>query len=83
MLKTTVMMIGEFEFDDLFFDNVNNSEDAMLPFNITTLVFFLAFVCIMSIIVMNLLVIKIALYSLLLSNDMITCLINEFKLCYR
>lgn len=59
-MKTTVMMIGEFEFDDLFFDNISNSdknkERMVLPYREATFVFFLVFMIIMSIIVMNLLV---------------------------
>eukprot|EP00095_Tigriopus_kingsejongensis_P005747 maker-scaffold28_size608977-snap-gene-2.12 protein:Tk05747 transcript:maker-scaffold28_size608977-snap-gene-2.12-mRNA-1 annotation:"transient receptor potential cation channel subfamily a member 1-like protein" len=60
MMKTTVMMIGEFEFDDLFFDNIkfagDGYESMMLPYREATIVFFLVFMIIMSIIVMNLLV---------------------------
>jgi len=59
-IKTTVMMIGEFEFDELFFDNVSNApddeKDRILPYRTTTLLFFVIFMSIMSIIVMNLLV---------------------------
>eukprot|EP00094_Tigriopus_californicus_P006606 TCALIF_06362-PA protein Name:"Similar to trpa-1 Transient receptor potential cation channel subfamily A member 1 homolog (Caenorhabditis elegans)" AED:0.12 eAED:0.12 QI:8/0.6/0.31/0.93/1/1/16/267/1355 len=60
MMKTTVMMIGEFEFDDLFFDNISNSDEnkehMVLPYREATFLFFLVFMIIMSIIVMNLLV---------------------------
>ena len=59
LVKTSVMMIGEFEFDDLFFDNVNgehNMYEAAMPYRSTTFLFFLGFLCVMSIIVMNLLV---------------------------
>lgn len=61
MIKTSVMMIGEFEFDDLFFDNVNlDGEPAAsaskMPYRTTTFLFFMGFMCVMSIIVMNLLV---------------------------
>ena len=61
MLKTSVMMIGEFEFDDLFFDNIggsinNGSPSEMLPYKIFTMLFFLAFMVIMPIIIMNLMV---------------------------
>ena len=56
MLKTSVMMIGEFEFDDLFFDNPAVSGQHMLPFKVFTMIFFLVFMVIMPIIIMNLLV---------------------------
>ena len=57
-MKTTVMMIGEFEFDDLFFDNLSQQGQVTdaLPYPTASLVFFLGFMVIMSIIVMNLLV---------------------------
>ena len=48
-IKTGVMMIGEFEYESIFYDGV-------LKFPVTTQVFFVAFMIIMSIIVMNLLV---------------------------
>ncbi len=51
MLKTTVMMIGEYDFDSLFFGN-----EVLIPYPTFTLLFFLIFMIIMSIIVMNLLV---------------------------
>lgn len=59
MIKTTVMMIGEFEYDDIFYDNVRPSEEdrtAYLPYPEITFAFFVCFIIIMSIIVMNLLV---------------------------
>lgn len=57
LVKSTVMMIGEFEFDDLFFDNPGKDpEEMMLPYQTTTFLFFIVFVGVMSIIVMNLLV---------------------------
>ena len=57
LIKSMVMMIGEFEFDDLFFDNVGNAPNELpLPYQTTTFLFFVVFVCVMSIIVMNLLV---------------------------
>ena len=61
MLKTSVMMIGEFEFDDLFFDNVYQTYDNVnghekLPYKVFTMIFFLVFMIIMPIIIMNLLV---------------------------
>jgi hypothetical protein len=52
MLKATVMMIGEYDFDSLFF----SPQDVLLPYPTFTLLFFLVFMMIMSIIVMNLLV---------------------------
>ena len=53
MMKTAVMMIGEFEYDSIFFGQTL----AQLPYKPLTLVFFLAFLIIMPIIIMNLLVI--------------------------
>ncbi len=53
------MMIGELSYDEIFFDTPQKTwyrEVAMLPYKTTTLLFFLAFVVIVSIIVMNLLV---------------------------
>ena len=52
MMKTAVMMIGEFEYDSIFF----GSTSAELHYKPLTLVFFLAFLIIMPIIIMNLLV---------------------------
>ncbi|CAL4060386.1 unnamed protein product, partial [Meganyctiphanes norvegica] len=51
ILKTTIMMIGEFEFDSIF-----NNEDLDLPYPEVTTVVFVAFIILMSIIIMNLLV---------------------------
>ena len=61
MLKTFVMMIGEFEFDDLFFDNPGTDFSGIphqekLPYPVFTMSFFLVFALIMPIIIMNLLV---------------------------
>ena len=57
MLKTSVMMIGEFEFDDLFFGNPEeNPNSSQLPFPIFSMIFFLAFMVVMPILIMNLLV---------------------------
>lgn len=53
-VKTAVMMVGEFEFDTLFFSPPNEGND--LPFPITTILLFVAFLIIMSIILMNLMV---------------------------
>ena len=55
MLKTSVMMIGEFEFDDMFFDNPDNHMER-LPYKGFTMVYFLVFMVVMPIIIMNLLV---------------------------
>ena len=52
MMKTAVMMIGEFEYDSIFF----GSTSGQLHYKPLTLVFFLAFLIIMPIIIMNLLV---------------------------
>ena len=52
MMKTAVMMIGEFEYDSIFF----GSTSAELHYKPLTLVFFLVFLIIMPIIIMNLLV---------------------------
>ena len=52
-VKTSVMMIGEFEFDGLFFAP---AEETMLPFREVTLILFVAFLIVMSIIIMNLMV---------------------------
>ena len=55
LVKSVVMMIGEFDFDDVFF---SAEEDAgyIIPYPTFTLMFFFVFTVIMSIIVMNLLV---------------------------
>ena len=45
------MMLGEFEFDALFFD-----EDQPLPFEASTVILFVVFLVVMAIIIMNLLV---------------------------
>ena len=57
MMKTAVMMIGEFEYDAIFFEH-DTHDDArrVLPYQSLTILFFLAFVIIMPIIIMNLLV---------------------------
>lgn len=49
LLKTTVMMIGEFEFDGIFYDSE-------LMFPVSSLLLFVAFIVIMAILLMNLLV---------------------------
>ena len=53
LVKSVVMMIGEYDFDSLFFDE---EADYIVPYPTFTLLFFLVFLVIMSIIVMNLLV---------------------------
>ena len=53
LVKSVVMMIGEYDFDSLFFDP---GADYVVPYPTFTLLFFLVFLVIMSIIVMNLLV---------------------------
>ncbi len=58
-VKTAVMMIGDLSYDSVFFDTPQKriyEKIAMLPYRTTTLLFFLVFVIIMAIIVMNLLV---------------------------
>ncbi|KAL5009533.1 hypothetical protein ScPMuIL_011838 [Solemya velum] len=52
LMKTSVMMIGEFEFDSIFNDRTNN----MVYYEAITYVLFVIFMIIMSIIIMNLLV---------------------------
>ena len=53
LIKTTVMMVGEFEFNDLFFPG---EADSRLPYPNVTIWLFAAFVIIMAIIIMNLMV---------------------------
>ena len=54
MMKTAVMMIGEFEYNAIFFDHMDDGPN--LPYKPLSLVFFIAFMIIMPIIIMNLLV---------------------------
>lgn len=56
MIKTAVMTVGEFEFDDLFFDNKKNEGEEQLPYEHFTFFFFICFVVIMPVLIMNLLV---------------------------
>ena len=60
MVKTFVMFIGELEYDNIFFDNVNPYNGPhygeKLPYPIFSLFFLVAFLCIMPLIIMNLLV---------------------------
>ena len=60
MVKTFVMFIGELEYDNIFFDNVNSFSGIhygeKLPYPTFSYFFLLAFVCIMPLIIMNLLV---------------------------
>ena len=51
LLKTAVMMIGEFDYSSIFFD-----ESQAVPFPEVTYTLFVAFLILMSIIIMNLLV---------------------------
>ena len=51
LLKTSVMMIGEFDYGNIFFD-----DSQKVPFPELTYVLFVVFVILMSIIIMNLLV---------------------------
>ena len=57
-MKTFVMTIGEFEYDDIFFDNVFwcGGTNKCLPYKKLTMFFFFVFVIIMPILTMNLLV---------------------------
>ena len=60
MVKTFVMFIGELEYDNIFFDNVNpfggTHYGERLPYPTFSHLFLLTFVCIMPLIIMNLLV---------------------------
>ena len=51
LIKTSVMMIGEFEFDSIFNDSTN-----LVPYKAVSYFLFVVFLIIMSIILMNLLV---------------------------
>ena len=51
LIKTTVMMIGEFEFENIFFEDTTP-----LAFPVTTTILFIVFLIVMAIIIMNLLV---------------------------
>ena len=66
MVKTFVMFIGELEYDNIFFDNVNPFSGIhygeRLPYPTFSLFFLLAFVCIMPLIIMNLLVSRLNSY---------------------
>ena len=55
LVKMVVMMIGEYDFDSLFF-SAEEDVGYIVPYPTFTLLFFLVFLVIMSIIVMNLLV---------------------------
>ena len=50
------MTLGEFEFDDMFFDNPSDGHTERLPYKGFTMVYFLVFMVVMPIIIMNLLV---------------------------
>ena len=55
MLKTSVMLIGELEFEDMFFGETK-LDASLMPYPAVTMVFFLCFLIVMPIIIMNLLV---------------------------
>jgi Ion transport protein len=55
ILKTFVMMIGELEFEDVFYPNKSDIEKPV-PYPITTHIIFFTFVVLVTIILMNLLV---------------------------
>ena len=56
ILKTTVMMIGEFEYDSIFNDQDPNDPATLVNNEPVTYMLFVVFMVIMSIIIMNLLV---------------------------
>jgi len=61
-------MIGEMDYDSLFFDNSGEDGDhtlGLLPYKTVTLFFFIGFMMIVPIIIMNLLVMLFHLHSLL------------------
>ena len=66
MMKTAVMMVGEFEYDAIFFAHNDDDQGRELPYKPLTLLFFLAFVIIMPIIIMNLLVRESIIFLILL-----------------
>ena len=55
MLKSSVMMIGELDYGDLFHPENDPSEN-QLPYDIFSMIFFLCFLVVMPILIMNLLV---------------------------
>ena len=54
IIKTAVMTIGEFEYEDIFTANINNSKK--LPYETMSFFIFVLFLVIMPIVIMNLLV---------------------------
>jgi len=52
LIKTTVMMIGEFEYDSIF----NDPENGVVFYEVLAYILFCVFMVVMSIIIMNLLV---------------------------
>ena len=54
LIKTTVMMIGEFEYVGIFFDPAGTAQ--RVHFEVLTYIMFCVFLIVMSIIIMNLLV---------------------------
>ena len=55
MLKSSVMMIGELDYGDLFHPDDGPSQN-QLPYDIFSMIFFLCFLVVMPILIMNLLV---------------------------
>lgn len=55
MLKTVVMMIGELEFEDMFYPGKSDGEDPVVH-SVTAHLMFFAFVILVTVILMNLLV---------------------------
>ena len=55
MLKSSVMMIGELDYGDLFHPETSKSTNP-LPYDIFSMIFFLGFLVVMPILIMNLLV---------------------------
>lgn len=54
IMKTGVMTLGEFEFNDIFTSNFDNSQ--VLPYKAMTYIVFTLFLCLMPILIMNFLV---------------------------
>ena len=55
MLKSSVMMIGELDYGDLFHPD-NSASTNKLPYDLFSMIFFLGFLVVMPILIMNLLV---------------------------
>ena len=56
ILKTGIMMIGEFEYDSIFTDNFSTANKDMIPYKGLAITIFVGFVVVMPIVIMNLLV---------------------------